>query len=223
MHVLITAGPTREPIDDVRFLSNISSGRLGVAVATAFSRAGHWVTLLRGEGALAPPSDPRIQDVEFGSAVSLLAAILQRTDPAASPGFGVPDVMIHAAAVADYAPVPLEGKIASTQPSLVLELTPTPKVADRVRLDRPNLPIILFKLEAKISEDELFARARRTMTRVGAAAIVANLLGDVGVTDHRAVLLRPDGTKVDAPTRSDIARVLVEEARAIVESFRESK
>lgn len=122
---------------------------------------------------------------------------------------GAPDLLIHAAAVADYAPEPVDGKISSTGSSLVLTLAPTPKVADQVRAAYPDLPIILFKLEARVSEEELVRRAHRTMARVGADAIVANHVGEVGATSHRALLLRSDGTSVEAVTREDIARELV--------------
>jgi phosphopantothenoylcysteine decarboxylase/phosphopantothenate--cysteine ligase len=208
MRVLITSGPTREPIDDVRFVSNVSTGRLGVAVAEAFRSAGHEVLFLHGIGSLVPSGAPGLRTFEFESAASLLALIERLVeDPTLRP-----DAMIHAAAVADYAPVKVVGKIKSDRKELVIEMQPTPKIADRVKQLRPDLPLILFKLESCISRDELHARARRTLERAGADAIVANLLEEVEVEKHRADLLRKDGTSTVLGTRAAIGAGLVAEA-----------
>lgn len=210
MKVLITSGGTREPIDSVRFVSNVSTGRLGAAVAGAFLDRGHSVVYLRGVGAVEPARHAQLTAVEFTSAASLLAeAERQLCGPAA------PDVLIHAAAVADYAPVPVEGKIKSTEPELVLRLLPTPKVADRLRARAPDLPMILFKLESGIDRAELVRRARATLARVRAQAVVANLIEDVGEQSHRADLLRADGSAEIAEGRPAIAAALVREAERL--------
>ncbi len=214
MRVLITSGPTREPIDDVRFVSNVSTGRLGVSVAQAFCHAGHEVLFLHGASSLVPAASEKVCAFEFGSAASLLE-LLERlvTDPARAP-----DVMIHAAAVADYAPVKVDGKIKSDRPELVIEMRPTPKIADRVKSMRPDLPLILFKLESGISREELHARARRTMERAGAEGIVANLLEEVGIDEHRADLLRRDGSSTILGSRGAIGSGLVAEAERLAAS-----
>ncbi|MBK6941453.1 MAG: phosphopantothenoylcysteine decarboxylase [Planctomycetes bacterium] len=212
LHVAITSGPTREPIDDVRFVSNVSTGRLGVAVARAFCAAGHRVTLLHGLGSATPePSLPGLTLVPFESAAALLDA-LQRTFDAAS----APMLLIHAAAVADYAPVKTDGKIKSTAPELIVRMQPTPKVADAFRRTHPRVPIVMFKLEAGITRDELRARATATMRRVGAEAVVANLLSEVGPDAHRAELIRADGSSIAFDGRDALARGLVDAAVAIV-------
>lgn len=216
MRVLVTSGPTREPIDDVRYVSNLSTGALGTAVATAFATAGHDVLLLHGAGSLVPRPMKGLETIQFGSALSLLDALVRAASTAP-----VPDLLIHAAAVADYAPEPQRGKIKSSEPELVLRMTPTPKVVDRLREAVPSLPVIVFKLEAGISREELHARARATMRRVGAVAVVANLLAEVGPARHRADLLRADETVVEWEGRAAIARGLVVEAAGILAAGKE--
>lgn len=207
MRILLTSGPTREPIDDVRFVSNVSTGRLGVAIAAEFLAAGHDVVFLRGAGSLAPSSHPHLLLVEFESTASLLAAIegeLARNERA-------PVAWIHAAAVSDYAPVKVDGKIKSDRDALVIEMRPTPKIADAVKRSFPQVPLVSFKLESGITREELHVRARRSMARCGADAVVANLLGDVTATAHRADLLRADGMVTTFDSRAAIGKGLVAE------------
>ena len=97
-HVVVTAGPTREPLDPVRYLSNHSSGRMGYAVAIAARDLGADVTLISGPVALAAPLGMRIEPVE--TAAEMLSAVLKRLQ--ADPSF---DALVMTAAVADYRPL----------------------------------------------------------------------------------------------------------------------
>ncbi len=214
MNVLITSGPTREPIDDVRFVSNVSTGRLGVRIASAFVERGHDVVLARGIGSAPAPSHPRLESIEFSSAASLLQ-VIESVLARSGPNGGV-DLLIHAAAVADYAPVPVAGKIKSTEPALTVHMRPTPKVVDQIRMRHPTLDVILFKLESDVPRDELHARARRAARRVGARAVVANLLGEVSANEHAADLLSGDGRVTSLVGKGGIAMGLVAEAERIV-------
>ena len=94
LRVLVTAGPTREPVDPVRYLSNESSGRMGFALAEAAARAGHAVTLVAGPVNL--PTPARVERIDVGSAREMLAACRK--------AFTIADVLIMAAAVADWRP-----------------------------------------------------------------------------------------------------------------------
>jgi len=94
LHVLVTAGPTREAIDPVRYLSNESSGRMGFAVAEAAARRGHRVTLIAGPVGLATPRG--VERIDVVSALQMLAA--------ARRAFRTADALVMAAAVADYRP-----------------------------------------------------------------------------------------------------------------------
>jgi phosphopantothenoylcysteine synthetase/decarboxylase len=212
MKILLTSGPTREPIDDVRYVSNVSTGRLGVAVANRFLAAGHQVVFLRGAGSLAPQPHPGLRVLEFTSTASLLETI------AAELRGGMPPIeaWIHSAAVADYAPVKVEGKIKSDRESLVLEMRPTPKVADAIKREFPRIPLVMFKLESGITRAQLHESARKTLARVGAEAIVANLLEEVGPEAHRADLIRRDGSVESFTSRDAIGRGLIVEVERLL-------
>ena len=132
MHLLITAGPTREPIDAVRFLSNRSSGRLGLALARAGLEAGHEVTLLLGP--VEAPAVPEGVVTHRFETTRELEALLGEHVPRC-------DALIMAAAVADYRPVRArEGKLAREgEGRVTLELEPTPDlIAQAAKTKRPG-------------------------------------------------------------------------------------
>ena len=117
MKVLVTAGPTREPIDPVRFVSNRSSGKMGYAVAQAAQRAGHEVCLVSGPVALEPP--PGVDVVRVATAAEMLAAVEKRVRGC--------DVLVMAAAVADWRPKKIAArklKKSAGPPRIEWEATP---------------------------------------------------------------------------------------------------
>lgn len=180
MRLLITAGPTREPIDAVRFISNRSSGRLGIALADAAAQAGHDVTLLLGPTAAPPDLDQRAKVLRFESAADLQRLLDER--------FGQCDVLVMAAAVADYRPAQVvAGKPArALDPGApgarqTLELVPTPDlVADVAQRKQPGQKVIAFALEEPAHLEQ---RAQDKMRRKGVDAIVANPLGTMEASD----------------------------------------
>lgn len=130
LHVMVTAGPTREPIDPVRYISNRSSGRMGYAIARAAAEAGAEVTLISGPVALSPPE--RVQCVAVDTALQMREAVLE--------GIGSTDIFIAAAAVADYRSVDIPGqKIKKTQSRLELTLEKNPDILGEVAA-RPRPP-----------------------------------------------------------------------------------
>src|SRR4051812_42442823 len=137
--VLITAGPTREPIDPVRFLSNRSSGKMGYAIAEAARAAGHFVTLISGPVCLTPPKGVKFLQIE--TAVQLRQAVLREAPKNR--------VIIMAAAVADYSPLKVApGKIKKQESSLLLRLTKTPDIlAELGRRKSKNQVLIGFAAE----------------------------------------------------------------------------
>ena len=166
--LLITAGPTREPIDAVRYISNRSSGRLGLALAAAAGEAGHEVTLLLGPGPRADELPAAVKVHRFESAADL-EALLGEHLPAC-------DVLVMAAAVADYRPVAVhEGKLPSDKAQgQTLTLEPVPDLVQQCAGRRgPGQRIVAFALEAS---EQLEARARAKMQQKRVDAIVANPL-----------------------------------------------
>lgn len=163
--VLVTAGPTREALDPVRFISNHSSGKMGYAVAQAARAAGARVTLVSGPTAL--PAPPMVERVLVESADEMLAAVLDHVDAA--------DVFIGTAAVADYKPVTRQSsKMKKTgDGGLLLEFTQNPDIIANVTA-RAKPP---FTVGFAAETDDLERNARDKLTRKHLDMIVANRVG----------------------------------------------
>ncbi|MEO8379429.1 MAG: bifunctional phosphopantothenoylcysteine decarboxylase/phosphopantothenate--cysteine ligase CoaBC [Acidobacteriota bacterium] len=179
--VLVTAGPTREPLDPVRYLSNRSSGKMGYAIADAARRRGAEVTLITGPTALIVPAGVTVTRVN--TAREMHAAVL-----AAAPDH---QILIKAAAVADFAPVTVaERKIKKSDDSeeLVLTLRKNPDIlADVSRLPRRPF-VVAFAAET----DAVEKNAREKLQRKGADLIVANDVADISIgfdSDQNEVLV----------------------------------
>jgi phosphopantothenoylcysteine decarboxylase/phosphopantothenate--cysteine ligase len=162
--VLITAGPTRERIDPVRFISNRSSGKMGFAVAQAAREAGAEVVLVSGPVSL--PTPPGIRRIDVESAAEMLSAVLGEVDGA--------DIFISTAAVADYRPaVAAEQKIKKTSDHMDLSMERTPDVLATVSA-RPNRPFVVgFAAETESVEQH----ARAKLLKKNLDMIAANEVG----------------------------------------------
>jgi len=198
--VVVTAGPTREAIDPVRYLTNRSSGKMGFAVARAAHLAGAEVTLIAGPVGLETP--PGVERVDVESAEQMMAA--------ASAAARDADVFIAAAAVADYRPVtPADHKIKKTAESLGLELTRNPDVLATIAAwdDRP----FMVGFAAETRDVEANAEAKLKAKRLD--MIAANRVGPgVGFDcdDNRLTILWPGGREeLPAGSKQDLARRLV--------------
>lgn len=182
LRVLITAGPTREPIDPVRFLSNASSGTMGFAIAAAVQRRGHRVTLIHGPAAIAPPA--RVRSIAVRSASDMLAAC-----EAAWPAH---DVLVMAAAVADYTPShPSPVKLKKDRRGLTIRLRPTTDILARLSgRRRPGQIVVGFALEDR-------AGRRNAEGKLRAKGLDAIVLNRPEAIDARSstirVLLRDGG------------------------------
>lgn len=164
VRVLVSAGPTREPIDPVRFLSNRSSGKMGYALATAAQRAGARVTLVSGPTSLPQPWVESFVSVETAEEMS--RAVLER-----SPSH---DIYIGAAAIADYRPARrAESKIKKNEHPLQLVLERTRDVLSAVARCEPRPFIVGFAAET----DRLEEYARGKMEAKGADMVAANWVG----------------------------------------------
>jgi len=186
MHLLITAGPTWEPIDAVRYLGNRSSGRMGLAILEAARREGWRVTALLGPGVPDPANSEQVTVHRFESCADLEALLAEH--------FPACDLLIMAAAVADYRPAgPREGKLPREDAGdLTLHLTPTPDlVAQCAKRKRDDQRIIAFALEDPAALEQ---RAAAKMRRKGVDAIVANPLQTMSAGDVDGTLMWTDGS-----------------------------
>ncbi len=174
MKILITSGATREPLDDVRFLSNVSTGATGAALADALVVHGHQVSLLRGTGAVAAR---RARDAgEFGSTADLLARLRARV---ASGKF---DAVIQCAAVADYTPARVtRGKMSSYAPSLTVRLVPTPKILPQIKsFAAAHPPVVIgFKLTSGADATARAAAVAKLFAAGTVDAVIHNDLADL--------------------------------------------
>ncbi len=167
LRVLLTAGPTQEPIDPVRFITNRSSGKMGYAVAAAARDAGARVTLITGPTRLVAPAGCEV--VAVTTAQDMLDAVLARVADC--------DIFIASAAVADYTiatPAPHKVKKAGT--ALTLTLTPTPDIL-RTVATRAGAP---FTVGFAAETERLAEHARGKLTSKSLNMIAANLVGRVG-------------------------------------------
>ena len=166
-HVLVTAGPTREPIDPVRYISNRSSGKMGYRLAAAALRRGARVTLVSGPTALTPPAGAVFVPVQ--TAEEMREAVLHHLARAT--------IVIKAAAVGDYrvrqvAPDKIKGKR-----DLVLELTPTPDILAEVAARRAGAFVVGFAAETR----DVAAHARAKLEHKGIDLLVANDVSQQGI------------------------------------------
>ncbi len=182
MNVLVTAGNTQTPLDRVRCITNIFSGRTGARVAAVAAARGHAVTLLTSHPeALDAGSGVRVRPYRtFDDLDSLMA------EEVASGRY---DAVIHAAAVSDYHVAGVfgdrdgklddvsAGKVRSSHPELWLRLVPAPKLIDKVRGEWGFAgTLVKFKLEVGVSDEELLDVAERSRTHSGADLMCANTL-----------------------------------------------
>jgi phosphopantothenoylcysteine decarboxylase/phosphopantothenate--cysteine ligase len=162
--VLITAGPTQEPLDPVRFLSNRSSGKMGYALAQAALDRGAQVTLVSGPVNLNPPAGAEV--IHVRTAAEMRDAVFANLEPAT--------VIIKCAAVADFRPsVESAHKIKKTSARISLELDPTPDILAELGRKRGDRILIGFAAETDHLRDE----ARRKLESKNCDMVVANLVG----------------------------------------------
>ncbi|MFA5039364.1 MAG: phosphopantothenoylcysteine decarboxylase [Candidatus Omnitrophota bacterium] len=169
--ILITAGPTWVPIDDVRVISNTSSGELGFLLAREAVSCGMRTDLFLGPATHADsPQGARVARFKyFDELLKLISRTLTRRRY---------DLILHCAAVSDYLMEPVEGKISSKNEQLILRLRPAPKLVDLMRRLNPGAFLVMFKLEGRVSDAVLLKRALEAKKRASADLVVANRFQD---------------------------------------------
>ncbi len=198
MRILITAGPTREYLDDVRYLSNASSGRMGYAIAEAVTAAGHQAVLVSGPVMLAPPAGCEVHQVETTQ------DLLDTCNRLFIDCQGV----IATAAVCDYRPRErFPGKLAKTGVSLELELVETADVLAELGIQKGNRWIVGFALE---SDEFAHINALRKLKQKNCDAIVLNRPTAIGSTSNQIEIINRAGSSVAAFSgeKLDVARYL---------------
>ena len=207
--VLISAGPTEEPLDPVRYITNRSSGKMGYALAEACKRRGAAVTLVSGPTRLPAPAGVTIENVRTTQEMS--DAMLRCLDRAT--------VILMAAAVVDFAPARIETeKIKKRQGALTLELKPTPDIlAELSRRRKPDQLVVGFAAETS----NLLENAASKLQEKGLDMIVANDVTQEGAgfdADTNIVtLIFPGGqvTPLEKMSKLDVAHAILDEAIAL--------
>jgi len=206
MNILVTAGPTREFIDDVRYISNASTGLMGCALAQAAADAGHRVTFICGPITCEPPPCDTL--IPVTSAGEMAAAVREHAPNA--------DAVLMAAAVADYTPAErVSGKIKKTEGELVLRLTRTADILAELGGRKDGRVLVGFALEA----DNARENALRKLREKNLDLIVVNGPAAMGAARSTVELLFTSGeteTLADAP-KAEIAAYIID----AVESLRQ--
>ena len=202
--VVITAGPTREAIDPVRYISNHSSGKMGYALAQAAIDAGAKVTLISGPTNLSPPEHSQL--IAIDSAQQMYDASMQALNDC--------DLFIASAAVADYRPATLaDQKIKKTgQDTMTIELVKNPDIVTAVAAHSPRPMTVGFAAETQ----DLITYARGKLERKNLDVVVANDVSQSGIgfnSDENAVtVVWPNREQVlEQRSKSQLARDLIDQ------------
>jgi phosphopantothenoylcysteine decarboxylase/phosphopantothenate--cysteine ligase len=216
-HVVVTAGGTAEPIDPVRFIGNRSTGKMGVAVARAALDRGARVTLIAGRLEVEPPADATLVRAESTAAMrdAVITEVLDRRA----------DVLVMAAAVADFRPRDVASTKLKRGGSLTIELEPTEdilaEVGARARDLDPRPVIVGFAAETGSLE-----RAPEKLRRKGADLLVANDVAEpgsgFGTETNRVSILAADGSRDDLPllAKREVAERLLDRVVSLLDERR---
>lgn len=200
--VVVSAGPTREPLDPVRFISNPSTGRMGFALAAEARRRGAEVVLVTGPTELSLPDEVRV--IRVTTAAEMRDAVVAEAEDAA--------VVVMAAAPADWAPVsPASRKMKKTEAGLTLELALTPDILSELGRRKGRRLLVGFAAETH----DLLANARAKLQAKNLDLMVANQVGagtdsGFGAETNRVTILSRDGLAEELPLlpKSEVARLI---------------
>jgi phosphopantothenoylcysteine decarboxylase/phosphopantothenate--cysteine ligase len=203
LHLLITAGPTQEPIDPVRFISNHSTGKMGYALAAAAVEAGAHVTLISGPVELAPPKSVKL--LRVNTALQMYEAVMMQ--------LAHTNIFVGVAAVADYRMVSVaDEKIKKTAETLTLDLVRNPDILTAVKQQAPQIYCLGFAAETR----ELLVQARAKLRDKGVEMIAANWVGEHAegggfASEHNAVVLCSQQTeiKLSMAPKAKLAREII--------------
>jgi len=222
VQALVTAGPMRAYLDAVRFISNVSTGRLGAEIARELLARGASVTFAHGPGSVLPSSPEGTEGRLTLSQVDTLTSLLETLREELRGGKC--QVCIHAMAVLDYLPEQrLDRKFSSSAETWTITLHRSPKVIEQIKNIAPMVLLVGFKLEVGKSDDELVEAGRDLMERTGAEIVVANDLSRIGSGHHPARIIVREGREVQvraADGKREIARILCDQVAAHIRAAR---
>ncbi|MHB1261379.1 MAG: bifunctional phosphopantothenoylcysteine decarboxylase/phosphopantothenate--cysteine ligase CoaBC [Thermoplasmatota archaeon] len=198
---LVVSGSTAEAIDPVRVITNRSSGRSGLLIATELHRLGANVTLWQGHATVEVPSHLSHMVVRFSSHEDLM----RLAKAADLSGF---DQVWMPAAIGDYAAAPSKSKIASGKSSLTLKLRPLPKVVEAIRAAAPKAVLVAFKAESDAKA--LAKQAEDRLKRYGAQFVVANTSDAFGADDTEVLLVHAKGSQSFKGPKSEVLPTVVD-------------
>ncbi len=208
--VLVTAGPTREAIDPVRFITNHSTGKMGYAVARAEMLSGAEVTLIRGSVDIAPPPFVKVVDIE--SAQDMFDAVAAHADQS--------DIIIKAAAVADYTPaVTAESKIKKTDKDMSIALKRTEDILKHLgSVKKKNQVVCGFSMET----DNVLENSAKKLASKNVDVIAANSLRESGAgfgcdTNHLTLIEADARTEIPMMSKAEAADKLLDRLMQIYE------
>ena len=212
LKILVTAGPTVEPMDPVRYITNRSTGKMGYALARAGCQRGASVVLVSGPTSLKPPSGVAFCGVK--TAAEMRKAVLENCSEC--------DMIIKAAAVSDYRPrQSAQQKIKKGGDSLSLEMVKTPDILAELGGSRKGSPFILVGFAAET--EDLLSNAKEKLSAKGLDMIVANDVSrnDAGFeTDTNKVkMIYKDGQVEDSPlmSKDEVAHLILDRVKALLE------
>jgi phosphopantothenoylcysteine decarboxylase/phosphopantothenate--cysteine ligase len=201
--ILVIAGATEEPIDDMRVVTNRSSGETGIEIARAAFDRGAETELWIGRSDSAPPS--HIPSSRFRTTRDLHEKV--------SSGQMAWDMVLFPAAVSDYTPKKVEGKIPSSEPEMTLTLTRNPKIIDHIKAK----VVVGFKAQSNIDDDRLVAESVALMERSKCSFVVANLIEDVAAGRTRVLIIDGKGAPEEVEgSKTEIADSILDRAARMV-------
>ena len=196
--VLMTAGPTVEKIDPVRVITNQSSGRTGMLLASELISAGAKVTVIYGPGTEKPPKGARV--INITSSKEMEDATKKELKQKRW------DVAIMAAAISDYIPEnPSKTKIKSDKKSLTIKLKKAPKIIDQVKKLQKDILLVGFKAETNLAQSSLVKSAQKKLEQTGADLIIANDIGSryqKNPNNNNVIAVEYDSDKKTIKTKS---------------------
>ncbi len=212
LKILITSGPTRGPIDAMRYITNKSTGRLGTEIAKEALNQGARVTFIYGRGSIVPDIKDvgenlylNLKLIEIITVSDLIKSINQELKD------GTYDVVIHSMAVLDYVPDKyISDKVASGKDKWIIRLIKTPKVIKMIKEIAPDIFLVGFKLEFNKTKEELIKITHEVLIKSNSDLMVANDLKDLEKERHVAYFVDKNGKVIDVKKgKKNIAKKLI--------------